>query len=696
MVHRRPAAALAALPGLLALLLAPIPPGARAATSPAPAAAAAADTLQYEVEPLTVSAARPRATTTGGASALEVTLDSSRVRPAATLEDVLRAVPLVAIRRNSRGEAQPALRGGEDRHVAVLVDGVPITLSWDQRTDLSVIPLTAARKVTLHRGLSSLLSGPNALGGAIEVDIARGAREDSPPPALVLDAGVDHTGARSASATGGLLRGDEGGRWLARAGVGYRGSSGFVLPAALRHSDAATAERLTADGDRRLNSDAEGVDGFLSLRRVSGGGAWATLTALARRFERGVVPEAHTAEPRLWRYPSQTRGIASVALGTGMRETPWGRGDLELGLGLDAGHTLLEEYDGLDYRVVSTTQRDEDRTRTARLLGDHTLGRAGDLRMALTFADVLHEEAVDGGPRDRYRQRLWSFAAESDWRVHPGVPVRVSAGAALDAAETPVSADKPPLGRLEDWAARLGATATLRGGALVLHGSIGRRARFPGLRELYSGARGRFLENPDLRAERVHVGEMGATWRGRDGELQVVAFHQALDGAITRVAVETPEGNKFQRVNLGRVGASGVEIVGERAVGPLEVALNLALQRVRGEDGEGAAVELEYEPAVSGGVGIEAPLPGPAWIAAQAQFTGRQHYLDLDRGAFSALGSSARIDLRAGRRFGLGTSGPLGRLDAEVAIENVADRPVYDQAGLPQPGRTVRLQVRLW
>jgi len=696
MAARRPAAVLAALPALLVLLFVVNARDAHAESAASRPAPAPEDTLLYEVAPLTVSAGRPRSTTTGGASAVEVTLDSTRIRPAPTLEDVLRTVPLVTIRRNSRGEAQPALRGGEDRHVAVLVDGVPITLSWDQRTDLSVLPLTAARKVTLHRGLSSLLTGPNALGGAIEVDIARGPRADAAPPPFVVDAGVDHTGARSAAVTGGLLRGDSAGRWLARAGAGYRGSSGFALPHALRRADAATAARLTNDGERRLNSDSEGLDGFLSLRRVGGGGAWAALTALAHRFERGVAPEAHTEAPRLWRYPSQARAIGALALGTGFRDTPWGRGDLELGLGLDLGRTRLEEYDGLDYRGIARTQRDDDRMRTARLLGDHTLGRAGDLRMAVTFADVVHEEAVDGGPRDRFRQHLWSFAAENEWRLDLGMPVRVSAGGALDAAETPESADKPPLDRLEDWASRLGATVALRGGGLVIHGSVGRRARFPGLRELYSGALGRFLENPDLRPERVMVGELGATWRGRGGELQVVAFHQALDDAITRIAVETPGGNKFQRVNLGRVSASGLEVVGERAMGPVLAAASLALQHVRGRDAAGDAVELEYEPAIAGGVGIEAPLPLRARIAAQAQLTGRQHYLDLDRGAFAVLGSSARIDLRAGRGFDLGAAGPLRRLDAELAIENVADQPVYDQAGLPQPGRTVRLQMRLW
>ena len=164
---------------LLPTVLLILPTVADAALASAAPESAPADTAVYDVAPVTVRGARPRATP-GGAITVEVVLDSAVNRPAPTLEQVLRAMPVLVVRTNSRGEVQPALRGGEDRQIAVLVDGVPITLAWDHRTDLSVVPVTAARSVTLHRGLSSLLQGPNVLAGAVEVDIARGDRADVP------------------------------------------------------------------------------------------------------------------------------------------------------------------------------------------------------------------------------------------------------------------------------------------------------------------------------------------------------------------------------------------------------------------------------------------------------------------------------------------------------------------------------------
>jgi iron complex outermembrane receptor protein len=42
------------------------------------------------------------------------------------------------------------------------------------------------------------------------------------------------------------------------------------------------------------------------------------------------------------------------------------------------------------------------------------------------------------------------------------------------------------------------------------------------------------------------------------------------------------------------------------------------------------------------------------------------------------------------------SSGLLGRLKAVFGVDNVTDAAVYDQCGLPQPGRTLRLGFQLF
>jgi hypothetical protein len=44
------------------------------------------------------------------------------------------------------------------------MDGVPLTLGWDHRTDPSLTPLTGSERVVIVRGPGSLPNGPNTLG----------------------------------------------------------------------------------------------------------------------------------------------------------------------------------------------------------------------------------------------------------------------------------------------------------------------------------------------------------------------------------------------------------------------------------------------------------------------------------------------------------------------------------------------------
>ena len=195
----------------------------------------------YEIQGVQVSVARP--STSGGAtSTVELSLDSVAIQPAPTLEQVLRSMPLVQIRTNSRGEAQPALRGAEDRQIAVLMDGVPLTLGWDARTDLSIIPLSAARNIRIVRGLSSVLMGPNVLGGAVEVDVASGPDGFPPPPPVQASLGVDHTGGTSLAASGGIASETRGGTLEVRGGAGFRTQDGFALASSLEDDPPASEE----------------------------------------------------------------------------------------------------------------------------------------------------------------------------------------------------------------------------------------------------------------------------------------------------------------------------------------------------------------------------------------------------------------------------------------------------------------------
>lgn len=649
------------------------------------------DTMVFRIGEIRVQARRP-VTTVGGASAIEVTLDSLALPPAATIEHVLREIPTVHVRTNSRGEAEISVRGSESRQVAVLMDGVPLTLGWDARTDVSVLPAGATHEINVVRGLSSILHGPNVLGGVVEMSVGRGT--GFPVRASTeVSAAYDEVGGYGTSATGQVPFETASGRWLVRGGASLRDSPGAPLADGV-------AEPVPMDESLRLNTDVNSVDGFFALRYARDAGGWLSLSASSFRAERGIAGELGVEEPRLWRYPHISRTILATSVGSGDRVTPFGRGDVEASVGVDVGRTEIRSFATRAYDQVVGTEDGDDRTLTLRLLADHTLGRHGDLRAAYTMADIRHDATIDGEMRE-YQQRLLSFGSETVWRLIEDSDgaleaLRVSLGGAYDRGHTPRTGGLPSLGTLDDWGARLGMTALTNDGGTLLHAGVSRRSRFPALRETYSEALNRFVPNPDLHPERLLAFEGGVTTRLGRGELQLVGFHHRLSDAIRRITL--PDRRRM-RVNSDELRSTGVEVLLSQTLGAFTVGGDFTLQSVELTDpGSALSRQPENLPETSGNAYFRVPLARATALSMSASYTGAQFCQHPDTGADVELEGGVWLGADLSRVWSVPPrgSGLLSRLETRIAADNLTDTALYDQCGLPRPGRLLRLQVRLF
>jgi len=658
-----------------------MPSGALSAQVPPPDSIPPDST--YVIQGVVVTGQR-QASTVEGTVGLVVHPDSLTLRPVATLEDALRELPFVLVRQNSRGQAEVSVRGSESRQVAVLLDGVPLSLSWDHRTDPAVLPLMGAQSLEFVRGLPTMLNGPNVLGGVIAVDVGSGGGSVSPPDAVRVSAGVDDGGARAVGAAGHRvmpLGGDD--RLVLRGGSGYRSRDGVNLPGDITPA--------VPGGDQRTNSDSRQTNGFGALRWEGEERQWVSLAVSGVRAERGVPPELHTNAPRLWRYPEEWQAVSALSAGTGIRDTPWGAGDLEASVGLVTGRQEIDAYATTAYDQVVGNETGRDRNLTLRLVGDHTLPGNAELGGALTFADVNHTETVDADAPADYRQRLWSAGAEVSWLV--GRTTRLSGGAAFDGADTPETGGRPAQPRQTAWGARLGVSTLALRTDLQLHASASTRARFPALRELYSGALGRFEANPALRPERLVAGEVGATFKRTGVELQAVVFHHDLADAVVRTT--TVEG-MFKRVNRDAIRSTGLELLLNAHLGQAEVLGDFMVQGVTvAEEGQpDSARRAENMPRVRAGVDVKAPLALAIRGLASVHHTGSQYCLSPEAGGDIQLAASTRLDAGVQRSWRFG-AGPWRELRASATLDNAADAAIYDQCGMPQPGRTLRVGVEL-
>jgi iron complex outermembrane receptor protein len=487
------------------------------------------------------------------------------------------------------------------------------------------------------------------------------------------------------------IRADQG-DWLVRGGVAYRNSPGVPLAKGI------VEPQPGDDADLRLNTDTESRDGFFALRYNGHGGGWFSLSGSGFAAERGIAAELGSPGPRLWRYPHVERFLTVLSGGTGDRETPLGgRGDLEASVGFDAGRTDIDAYSSRAYDQITGFEDGDDRTVTVRLLGDHTLGRRADLRAAFTWADIFHREILPAGALE-YQQRLWSLGGESVVRLleQPGRALRLSLGGALDVASWLRTGDKPALDRVADWGARAGLSATMSGGNVLLHTGVSRRGRFPALRESFSGALNRFEPNPDLKSEHLTALEGGMTARVAGGELQTIVFHHRLNGAIVRV---TQPDRRFKRINRDQMRSTGLEVLASRSFGSVSLAADLMLQSVDLIDTTtDEQREAENQPATTGSINARFPLFRGVQGGAEARFTSSNFCLDLDTGVDRRLDGGTTWSGHLARAWGVRPAGGswFTRLEARVAVDNASDMALYDQCGLPQPGRLFRFELRVF
>lgn len=657
---------------------------------PDSASRAPADSAVRSLPEITVRAARPVATG-GVASAVELAADSAAAPPAPTLDELLREMPLLRVRTNSRGQVQPSLRGMEERQLAILLDGVPLTVGWDDRTDLSTVPLQGARRVTLVRGLSSVLAGPNVLGGYVQVDLA-GGRAGGGAPRAGGETAVDGQGAVEMEADAGFRTATGAATLEVRAGAGYRDRPGLARPGGLSAPPAGDPALLP--NTRRVAASA-----FGSARLEGEDGWWTALSAVAFGARRGVLPELHLLAPgepgpRYWRIPDQRRTVLALSAGSGERATPLGRGGVRASLGLDLQHLEVDAYGSLAYADSVGGETGDDRTVSARLEAFHALG-AGEARAAVTLADTRHEEVLDPAVRAVYRQRLWSAGAELEQPLSGGsgggsARPSLTLGASVDGASTPRTGGFPSQPPVRGWGGRVAASVLVAGGAARVHGGMSRKVRFASLRELYSGALGKFEPNPDLGPETLWVAEAGLTAHPAGQDVQLTVFQQRLQGSIVRAATAS---GAFRRENRGETRSTGVEAVAGLTLGPVSLEADVTLQRVRlvgAEPGE----RPEYQPAAAAGARADVRLPAGFRAELAADVTGRQHGVDPRLGRAVALDPSVWLAAGLRREFRL----PLGRgrrAEVRVDVLNPTDAIVWEQLGLPRPGRTLRLGLAL-
>ena len=631
------------------------------AQRPGPDSGPPADTTRALAE-IAVGAAAPEA----AATVRRISPQALRALAPTTVAEAAVLAPSATVRTNSRGETLVYLRGSGERQVVTLFDGAPLTVPWDRRVDLSLVPAGVVGQIAVAQGASSVVWGPNALGGAIEL-VPR--RLDAPGTAASLET-------QAALPLGGRVSAD----YARRAAAG--GALTLAADGSWSRGDAAEgALPFSQSGALRTNTDRGLLAGVARLDAPLSAATDAGMTVLLSGGQKGVAPEGHLDPDqnrvRFWRYA----GVANALVIGRVRH----RGTTALDASVWAGGfgQTIDQFESAAYEALDDRQHDRDLSAGSRVVAarETALGTFTGTLFGVA-AEHRQTDGVTETLTETFRHAEWSAGAEWERRI---VGLTLSAGGGLDGLAPWETAGRASAGTFSAWTGHAGARLRVTD-ALTVRAGGGRKARFPSMRELFGEALGRFALNPELGPETARLAEAGVEVQTRRASGEIVAFGRWTDGTIEQ---ERLDDGRRRRVNLGSSRVLGVEAGGAARLGEaLRLDGSLTLMDITARDGDGATAVLSETPHA---VGRLAALWTRGRVSAAVDAVGTGAAVSPGPDGPIDLAPTVRVGGRAGYRFPAGG----GIAEAFARVDNAFDVASFPQAGLPLPGRSLRLGLRL-
>jgi outer membrane cobalamin receptor len=450
------------------------------------------------------------------------------------LSEGIKFVPGVYVTAGSKDEYTLKLRGMDSRRIVLLVDGIPVYEPYFSSFDLKTVAAGGIDSIQITKGPSSVLYGPNTLGGIVNVVT----RRPSAGSELSLNASYGDNNTRS-------LTLDTNHQWnrLGFAGtLQYQNSDGFVY----------TDEKMGKMD--RMNSDYERTNLNLKFYYTPSDRTEILFNAGLYFSQYGIPPALDTDRPRYWRFKN------------------WDRYSFNLGgyTALGRNSTLhfrafYVQYDNtLDgYRDQSMTELNFESTFDNSVYGlysllDFNLAPAHTLKTSLTLKkDIARTQDDVDAPWIKYNQGTYSlgledhFSFSEKWSLIGGLSLDH-----LQKFEGGNASKVNPLIGLKFSPVE----------PLSLHLSFSRKSKFPSMRSMYSSTSG----NPDLLSEVGNIGEFGFTY-SKDfyftGSVFLTRFKDMID------SVRLPDGTR-RYFNIAEAYINGLEMQFQKSLRWMSATFN--------------------------------------------------------------------------------------------------------------------------
>jgi iron complex outermembrane receptor protein len=213
--------------------------------------------------------------------------------------------------------------------------------------------------------------------------------------------------------------------------------------------------------------------------------------------------------------------------------------------------------------------------------------------------------------------------------------------------------------------------------------NFGRKTRFPTLRETFSGALGRFVPNPELKAEEAYNGEVNFIFQNSFSYNYINFFATFMNDGIVRQSLP---GSQFQRINKDQIRILGIEAKTNLNIREdLELSANFTYLNAfaKNDDGEFRDT-LEYKPEVNAGLTIDYKYNKNINALVEANFIGKEFGLKEGSEYFQQLNDYLILNFRTSYLIPFNDK---TNLEFFFRVNNIFDKLYFTQWGLPEAGR---------
>ncbi len=601
---------------------------------------------------------------------IEVKRELIEIADAKSVAGLSKYFPSLKLQVNSRGESQIFLRGYGVRQLALFFDGVPLPVPWDNRIDLSLVPTNALGSVVISNGIPSVLFGANTLGGVI-------ALKSVTPDTLQRIRNIYYTFGTNNSHDVKLNYSGMLNRLSYLFSLGYEKNDDYALPGSIKE--------FYNGSDVRLNSNFQRFNGFGKFIYHFSDFSLLSFSASVIDAEKGVPPEIDVGKPRFWKYPLW-RKLTFIL--NGKQKLFNSFHNLEYALSVTDFKMDIEQYTDQSYSIINDKENNKDISFYGRVLYTYFPTYSSTLKFAVSGLNSTHSESFLSDPAEKkYAQNVVSMGAEYEYHLAQN---SFLIGLNLDNQNTPQTGDKPK----RESESKLNFKTQLThyfGGNLSAQLTLGKKSRFPTLRELYSGALGRFIPNPDLKSEDAYNIETNWKFSRKHISVNFSAFYSILTNGIQRISLP---GKQFKRINKNKIRTWGSEVSSTFSLSKnIKINLNISYLNSFAENEEGKFADtLEYKPKIIAGTQIEYEPFENIILNLEANFIGEEFGLKEGTEYFQKLPSYAVFNFRISYLYEIpGLTG----IQTFVRVNNLFDKLYYTQWGLPERGRETLIGLKL-